>query len=176
MKKHKDMKTLKATLTICLMSLITLAANAADAHVNGISYNISSQEDKTVEVTFADNAYSGYVVIPSTISINGETYTVEGIEENAFSNCFSLTNVSVPATVKNISFHSFDNCASLKSISVDKKNKNFCCLKGVLYNKSMTTLVACPGAIEEINLPDSVKNISGYTIFGSTKGMKIIRK
>lgn len=171
------MKTLKIALTICLFGILSMAANASTIEVNGISYNVVSVENKTVEVTSSEVlSYSGKIVIPESISFEGKKYSVVRIDERAFCSCVDLTEVFVPKTVKEISYHSFDGCFNLKSINVDTKSRSFASLDGVLYNKQITALVACPESIKTVNVPASVKMISGYTLFGSSKGITLQRK
>lgn len=171
------MKTLKIALTICLFGIVSMAACASDIEVEGISYNVVSATDKTVEVTSSnDFSYKGKIVIPESIMFEGTEYSVVKIDESAFASCMCLTEVFVPRTIKEISYHSFDDCSNLKSINVDSKNHNFASIDGVLYNKQVTALVACPGSIKTVNLPSSVKMISGYTLFGSLKGFTLQRR
>lgn len=77
---------------------------------DGFAYIITSQEDKTVSVinyyydynvlpsNRNDVRYSGNIVIPSTASWQGQTYTVTEISEYAFDNC-DITELTIPATV-----------------------------------------------------------------------------
>ena len=57
----------KAFLTTLLLLLCTVAT-AQDFEVDGIYYNILSEEDKTVEVTSGATMYTGSVVIPETVA------------------------------------------------------------------------------------------------------------
>lgn len=59
------MKTFKH-LFAALMLLCSVAVNAQYFEANGISYNITSESDKTVEVTRGVSKYIGDVVIPQT--------------------------------------------------------------------------------------------------------------
>ena len=67
------MKQTKHILATIAMLLCSLTASAHDFEVGGIYYNITSAEDKTVEVTFSgdsyhtvDDEYTGEVAIPAT--------------------------------------------------------------------------------------------------------------
>ena len=102
---------------LCLILLI-LAAGTTDAQnfeVNGIYYNVLSEEEGTVEVTRGN--YSGDVVIPAEVSHDGGTYRVTTIGDYAFSNCGALTSVSMPEVTR-IGDGAFYSCSALTSISM----------------------------------------------------------
>ena len=83
----------------------------------GIRYHILSEKDKTVEVTrrdYGDDDYSGDIVIPQNVAVNGNTYSVTTIGERAFSGCSALTSVSMPA-VTTIGNYAFSGCSALTS-------------------------------------------------------------
>ena len=61
---------------------------------------------------------SGVLIIPSTVTYNGTTYTVTGIGNHAFYVCENLTNVIIPSTVDYIGNSAFFHCSSLSSISI----------------------------------------------------------
>ncbi|MBR5335028.1 MAG: hypothetical protein IKV23_02010, partial [Bacteroidaceae bacterium] len=65
--KHYYLKSIFTTLLL----LCCTAVSAQDFEVDGIYYNILSQEDKTVEVTSGTANYTGSIVIPSTVKTSG---------------------------------------------------------------------------------------------------------
>ena len=86
--------------SILLLALLLPAlATAHDFEVDGIYYNINGNE---ATVTFRSRnypyypfsgGYAGSVVIPATVTYNGTTYPVTSIGDNAFCNCWRLTDV-----------------------------------------------------------------------------------
>ena len=103
--KHNYLKHLFTALLL----LCTTVASAHDFVKDGICYNILSEEDKTVEVTYqgsywntVTNDYSGHVTIPETVTYGGTTYTVVAIGESAFAGCEHVTGVTIPSTIKSI--------------------------------------------------------------------------
>lgn len=117
------MKTrlLRSCLTALIM-LVTTASYAYDAYIDGIYYRfIGSYATVTyLDKTYSGNefAYTGDIVIPNSVSYNGNTYNVIGIDEYAFNYCKYLTNVTIPASVKNIGRAAFSGCSNLVSISI----------------------------------------------------------
>lgn len=88
---------------------------------------------------------------------------LEIIDGNAFQ-YMGLTTIEIPAKVKSIGSQAFIWCNDLKKITVNKNNKYFKAKDGALYDKSVKTLVAWPGAKEFKNLPKTVKNIGDGSI------------
>lgn len=65
---------LKKWLAVLLLPLAAMSANAYDAFMDGIYYNLNS-ETKQAEVTEGDTKYEGEVTIPNAIFYNETTYT-----------------------------------------------------------------------------------------------------
>ena len=112
----------KFFLLLTLLCL-SLSAQAHDAEVDGIFYNLDA-DDKTATVTFKgdspgsyDNEYSGNVVIPETVIYNGITYSVTSLGENCFSWCSSLTSITIPNSVTSLGDYCFYGC-SMTSITI----------------------------------------------------------
>src|SRR5450759_623024 len=117
--------------------LFLLATTAA---VQAVDYTYTTNSDNTITITKYTGS-GGAVVIPSTI--NGTTVT--SIGEAAFFTNASLTSVMIGSSVTNIGFGAFFACASLTAITVDALNAVYSSVAGVLFNKSQTTLIQCPG-------------------------------
>ena len=117
------MKHLKHLFTVLLL-LCTTVATAHDFEVGGIYYNILSETDKTVEVTFKGTEYSEYfeysgsVVIPQSVTYNGSTYSVTSIGFYAFYDCGGLTSVTIPNSVTSFGYQAFLGCSGLTSITI----------------------------------------------------------
>ena len=92
----------------------TATMSAYDIEDNGFYYNIINGNE--VSVVAGENQYSGEVIIPSMIYYGGTTYSVTSIGSNAFSYCYGLTLVSIPASVTTIEANSFNDCYDLQTI------------------------------------------------------------
>ena len=100
-----------------LLALIAATASAQDFVVDGIYYNILSEDDMTVEVTSNPYGYAGDAVIPAEVTYDGGTYSVIAIGYRAFSDCYALTSVSMPS-VTTIGDYAFVSCSALTSVSM----------------------------------------------------------
>ena len=119
------MRKIKSLVLAAIGLLCSMSVSAEDFEVDGIYYNITSQADKTVAVTYRgddyydySNEYSGEVKIPESVTYSGNTYSVTSIGENAFHGCWNLTSVELPNSVTSIGEHAFERCSSLTSVEI----------------------------------------------------------
>jgi len=155
----------KLSLTF-LFLLSVIASFAYNVEIDGIYYNLNS-ESKTAEVTHngkigvlgipIGNSYSGAVIIPSSITYNGTTYSVKSIREDAFYGCPSLTSVTIPSSVTSIGNWAFYNCTSLTSVSM----WNIVTSIGNFAFKNCTSLTS-------IRIPNSVTSIEEGAFYNCT--------
>lgn len=85
--------------------------------------------------------------------------TLVSIEYGAFIECSGLGRINIPSGVTSIGDYTFDRCWALTEIEVSVDNKNFSSADGVLYNKSISKLVACPSNVGTIQIPATVQVI-----------------
>lgn len=179
----KKIKTFFATIVV-LLCCTTVRAH--DFEVNGIYYNITSTEDLTVKVTYKDNnyltsnAYSGSVIIPSSVTYENCTYTVTSIGSNAFDSCSGLTNVTIPGTVKELEYQSFCRCGNLTEVvflgsSVEIVGKEAFALTNladIVLPNSVKEIGAAAfhgcERIVEVSIPESVTSIGDNAFFRCT--------
>ena len=112
------MKKLIVFLFSLILSVVfSTSASAYDVKIDGIYYNLISK-GKTAEVTYGGEAYSGEVVIPSSITSEGKEYKVTSIGKSAFWYCTGLTSITIPNSVTSIEEYTFQWCSSLTSVTI----------------------------------------------------------
>ena len=112
------MKKLFVFLFSLILSVVfSTSASAYDVKIDGIYYNLNS-EGKTAEVTSGGEKYRGKVVIPSSITVEGQEYPVTSIGRWAFQYCSGLTSVTIPNSVTSIGWDAFSDCYFLTSITI----------------------------------------------------------
>ena len=176
-----------ASATITVTSNLTLVAEFSikSFDVGLLHYEITGAS--TVEVVKSDDYETlTTVVIPETVEIDGKTYTVTRIGEDAFRDCKNLTSLNLPKSVTGIGINALYGCSGLTEINVDNANTTFSSVGGVLFNKDKTEIIRFPenksgsytipnsvtyihyGAFEHcknlssINIPNSVKRIGSF--------------
>ena len=172
------MKTFKTTLLTIALLLCSISTSAYDFKVNGICYNIHSSLNLEVSVTeYGD--YSGEVIIPEIVEYNNETYSVTGIEGEAFYFKDGLTSITIPNSVTWIGDRAFQYCSKLASITISNS------VTGIgdetFYGCTGLTSVTIPNsvtwigirafyncnALTSITIPKSVTGIGNYAFLSS---------
>lgn len=113
--------------------------------------------------TIGESAFFGCTALASLQLPVGLT----SIGQSAFSSCSSLTQITIPASVTTIGPTAFGRCTGVQTITVDAANPNYLSANGVLYNKTMTQLLAYPGGKSgAFAIPETVTSIEAMA-FGS---------
>lgn len=95
----------------------------------------------------------GDYVVPTTVS---------RIEDAAFDHCVMLDSITISSNVTSIGNGVFASCWNLDQILTDAANSFFCSVDGVLFNKTQTVLVQCPGSRSgHYDVPGTVTSIGG---------------
>ncbi|MDY3977975.1 MAG: leucine-rich repeat domain-containing protein [Candidatus Onthomorpha sp.] len=158
----KPLSRLIIMVAICMLSLHAMAYNFSYTHQGKtLYYNITS--DNTVEVTyyssdnyFQNNNYvSGDVVIPSSVTNNGTTYSVTSIGNYAFYECSSLTSVTIGNSVASIGNDAFWRCSGLTSVTIPNS----------VTSIGEGAFLECSG-LTSVTIPNSVTSIGDYAFYG----------
>ena len=87
----------------------------SDFIVGSISYVVASLDNNTIKVR--SGSYIGHITIPSTVSYNGTTWNVTGIDNGAFKNCTGLISIVIPSTCSDIGTGIFEGCTGLAAVT-----------------------------------------------------------
>ena len=178
-------KLLQIPLLLVALFLTSIPISADDFEVGGIYYNILT--DSTVAVTYKgsnddsySNEYTGAITIPSSVTYNGNTYSVTSIGEDAFYKCTGLTSVTIPNSVTEIGDYAFYKCTGLTSVTIGNSVTmigtgafRYCtslqivnfnatdCYRMWDYDTDVTVFGGCT-ALKTLNIGDNVVNIPDY--------------
>ena len=188
---NNSMKT-KQLFLLLLMSIMSVSASAdnEEAEIDGIKYQLFENTlhawvmYKHDGFYYSENLYSGDITIPETVNYKGKTYSVTGIDRNAFRYCTGLTSITIPNSVTYI-FHgaffgctgltsitipnsvtyifdeAFDECSGLESITVENGNNRYdsrdnC--NAIIETSTNTLIAGCKNTV----IPNSVTSIGNY--------------
>lgn len=152
---------MKKFLVFLLGLIFPILSFAVTFDVDGLRYNILSQQDKTVEVAIIPKSlsyptyskYSGDYDIPETVTFNNVIYNVIGIGNNAFSECSNIA-VTLPKTIKHIGFAAF-SYSGLQSIILPEGLESI----GAAAFRDCHSLT-------ELTIPNSLKVLESTVFYG----------
>ena len=130
------------------------------------------------------NSYVGVIVIPETVTISSNDYTVTtlgkgsdgpgtGSQYGAGTFQYSgVTSVTLPKTISSIEQAAFADCPFLMNIFVDDANTKYMDIDGVVYEHNGDwvphTLVSVPGGKTSVLIPETVTKIAICAMDGCT--------
>lgn len=150
--------------------------------VAGVQYKIQTDSNNRTVVELVSGAnYSGKVEIPPIVNIDGVTYKVTSISDNAFKNnkritkviigdnitsigknafsgCNNLTTVSIGNNVRTIGNKAFYNCKKLKTLEIGKNVK-------IIGDKAFYQCIK----LKKVEIPSKVSKIGRQAFYGCKK-------
>lgn len=105
----------------------------------------TGSKNPTVQYTAAKKGTKGTVTIPAEVTIDGVTYKVTSIADNAFKNNKKITKVVIGNNIVSIGKTVFSGCKNLKTITIKAKNLTSKSIKkGAFGGISKETVVKVP--------------------------------
>ncbi len=152
-----------------LMFLLMTASLVSSLNISSFALTSGDYEYRFMQIT--DTLLSDeYIVItkylgnrasvdiPNTI----DGYYVYGIDHFAFANNSTITDIRIPENTLGIAGDAFSGCVNLRGFTVNSKNTTCSSDNGVLYNKSKTRLVCCPGTRSSVTILPTVTEIGDF--------------
>ncbi len=122
--------------------------NSALQETNAVHIVIGEGITEIGKYAFSYNSKVTSVSLPDSLTTIGA---------HAFISCRAIETVEIPAGVTDIGAGAFGSTSKLTSINVAAGNPSFVSVDGVLFDKAMTTLLACPGKKSgEYTVPEGV--------------------
>ena len=104
---------------------------------NNLIYRILPSDDSKAWIKgYVNGMVPSQLTIPGYASYNGKTFTVTGIDYQAFMDC-PITKVTIPSTIDSIAPLAFFG-TGLKTFEVASINAAYSSYNGLLYNKAKT--------------------------------------
>ena len=101
--------------------------------------------------------------------------SVRKLDGEAFNNCPRLREIYFGKGVQKIFSYFERKCPRLERIEVNPENPNFCDREGVLFEKSMKTLLRCPAAREgKYVVPEGVEILGDFSFDGCSNLVEIV--
>lgn len=152
-----------------VQSLSELAETAVLVDESQLEYTLVGTPSRAVI-----NKYTGSdtrLILPETVG----GYPLTNISPSAFSEYTRLEYIKLPANAWSVSAKLFAKCTSLKYIDVHEDNSKMVSVDGVVYNKSMTSILAFPNGVGgSYTIADGVVSIGTYAFFECTYLSEII--
>ncbi|MBR2202592.1 MAG: leucine-rich repeat protein [Prevotella sp.] len=159
-------------LALLVMALfVPLAANAYDACIDGIYYNIVMKA-KQATVTYGENeegTYSEKVVIPEKINYNGIICDVVGIGTRAFTNC-KLSNLTLPQSLTKIDQYAFGKYFEVDSLCITDLT-SWC---NIEFNDEYSNPIRYASAlfvnnekVTNLVIPNGIKSVKNYAFYSA---------
>ncbi len=166
--------TQDTTLTAVFEAVTKFHATAPSGQVlfyevNGCEVSVTTPLNQSID-PWGGIAPVGDLIIPGSVSYDGNTYTVTSIGELAFLGCNNLTSVIIPNSVTQIHNFAFSGCGSLAAVTIPNSVTDIgssafssCALTSVIIPNSVTSIGMSAFSdcsdLASVTIPNSVTNI-----------------
>jgi len=165
-------------LLALIVGLLPATLNASTIEIDSIRYN---NVDNHAEVIGFVAGLTSAIIVPE-VEIDGATYPVTVINDNAFKACATLTELILPETISIIRSSAFRRCSGLKSVTIPNSvvsigNSAFANsgLTRLFFNAEKCTVCgdydyhAFPSGLSEVVIGENVKIIPDYFLMENSK-------
>ena len=128
-----------------------------------VKVEVTDVKKKEVEYKEPANKKAKTVSIPATVKINGVTYKVTKIADNAFKNNKTVTKVTVGSNIKTIGKNAFSGATKLKTVKIGKN----------VTEVGANAFKGC-SSLTSVTLPSKATKI-GANAFSGCKKLKTIK-
>ena len=159
----------KIFLLLSLILVVSKIEATGFITVDGLKFLVDTDKQ---EATLVANDYSGDIIVPESVSMDGKNYPVTVFTNKCFANCTKLRSIVIPNSVKKLESDCFFGCALLNKIEIPNsvEELGYSCfenctnLKEVTLSSSLTklpyTFKGCK-ALSNISMPSSVTVLLG---------------
>ena len=172
---------MKKNLILFIFAVGLFGCSTSEPEIKGsdcLVYSVTSETNKTAALVGINSTNQfGDISIASTAQINGKSYNVTSVADEALFNCRNITSVTLPNNVKSTGYRSFQNCYKLSSVilsnsldSIGDESFHGCdSLKNILLPNSLRGIGRYAfkfSGLNSIIIPSSVKTISEGAFWG----------
>ncbi len=158
-------KTLLYVLVFCLPVLGISAQEVAT--IGGIKYSLNLGEAIVMQ---QDKSLNGEIVIPESVTYNGEQFRVTTVGANAFDGC-KVTKVQLPASITKIRKSSFTWCTSLTHVNIPAGVEVL--EEGAFSNCTSLSSISLPNSVTELG-PGCFEKCSSLSTIEFSSGLKTL--
>jgi len=176
------MKKILSLIIALAVVICALPFGAITVSAETSGYYTYSVSNGKATITNCSTSISGEVTIPSTLG----GYPVTIIYYAAFSNCSSITSITIPESVTSIGMYAFEYCSSLTSITIGDGvtsigNHAFSgcsLLTSITIGDSVTSIGSYAfshcSSLTKVTIPDGVTSIGSYAFNGCNSLIQVI--
>ena len=166
--------------TLCGISAFAYDFSAVCSSGQTLYYNITSYAyPYTVKVIsqnqnspFYSSYPTGNLIIPSSVTYNGRTFSVTALANSAFFGCSGLTTVTIPNSVTSIGSDAFYNCSGLVSVYYTGTIAEWC---GITFGNSWANpltiahnLYIDNNLVTDLVIPNTVTEIKDNAFYNAS--------
>ena len=160
----KFSKTVFLFVFVCVLLPATLCGQSIV--IDYLRFEAIDETHASVSLGHSDSI-SGDVVIPDTVNIGGNLYSVSTIGCNTrYDDYTSIKTVYIPKTITDIEPTAF-SFTNPEQFIVDPENENYQSIDGILYSKDGKTLCSFPRSYNNafITIPQGVENVQSFAFY-----------